>query len=181
MQSILPVPELTSFDPDVPVLVMRGAAGQHGQELIEAGHGAAVLRLTGSTLRILQQAPTTAVKGLSGDGDVITHGDFGPHNMLYDLDRNVVTAVLDWEFAHRGFPVEDLAWAEWIVRMHHPTIIGSLPALFGDAGTTPDWADRHGAMLRRCEELCQHCEARDDENGAKQWRTRAEATASWTE
>lgn len=95
MQSILPVPELTSFDPDVPVLVMREAAGQHGQELIEAGHGAAVLRLTGSTLRILQQAPATAVKAPSGDGDVIAHGDFGPQNMLYDLDRNVVTAVLD--------------------------------------------------------------------------------------
>jgi aminoglycoside phosphotransferase (APT) family kinase protein len=28
--------------------------------------------------------------------------------------------VVDWEFAHLGDPVEDLAWCEWIVRMHHP-------------------------------------------------------------
>jgi hypothetical protein len=36
--------------------------------------------------------------------------------MLFDLaNAPRVTAVLDWEFAHLGQPVEDLAWAEWIV------------------------------------------------------------------
>ena len=37
-----------------------------------------------------------------------------------------VTAVLDWEFAHLGDPVEDLAWCEWLVRTHHPEHVGAL-------------------------------------------------------
>ena len=181
MRSIVPVAEVISFDPDRAVLVMREAAGQHGQELIEAGHGPVVLRLIGSTLRALQQAPVTAVEGLCGDGGMITHGDFGPQNMLFDLERDAVAAILDWEFAHRGTPVEDLAWAEWIVRMHHPTVIDLLPALFAGAGITPPWPRRHGAMLRRCEELRQLCEANNDESGTTLWRTRAKATARWVE
>jgi aminoglycoside phosphotransferase (APT) family kinase protein len=38
-------------------------------------------------------------------------GDAGPHNVLVDGDR--VTALLDWEFAHLGDPLEDLGVAVW--------------------------------------------------------------------
>lgn len=38
-------------------------------------------------------------------------GDPGPHNVLVDGDR--VTALLDWEFAHVGDPLEDLGVAVW--------------------------------------------------------------------
>lgn len=41
-----------------------------------------------------------------------------PTNADLDSDASAVTAVLDWEWAHPD-PVEDLAWCEWIVRMHH--------------------------------------------------------------
>ena len=40
-----------------------------------------------------------------------------------------VVALLDWEFAHQGDPTEDLAWAEWIVRTHHPTATTDLASL----------------------------------------------------
>lgn len=40
--------------------------------------------------------------------DVLVHGDFRNGNLLVDADG--VAAVLDWELAHRGDPMEDLGW-----------------------------------------------------------------------
>jgi aminoglycoside phosphotransferase (APT) family kinase protein len=39
---------------------------------------------------------------------VLVHGDAGPGNFLFDKGR--LTALLDWELAHLGDPMEDLAW-----------------------------------------------------------------------
>ncbi len=39
---------------------------------------------------------------------VMVHGDTGPGNFLYAGER--VTAIIDWELAHLGDPMEDLAW-----------------------------------------------------------------------
>lgn len=36
------------------------------------------------------------------------HGDAGPGNFLFDQGR--MTALIDWELAHPGDPIEDLAW-----------------------------------------------------------------------
>jgi aminoglycoside phosphotransferase (APT) family kinase protein len=41
---------------------------------------------------------------------VLVHGDFGPHNVMLLDGSAIVTAVLDWERAHRGAAVEDLAY-----------------------------------------------------------------------
>lgn len=139
------------------------------------------MSLLGGTLRKLQQVSVTAVPSLPGAGEVITHGDFGPQNMLFDIERGVVTAILDWEFAHRGKPVEDLAWAEWIIRMHHPEVVDSLPALLAGAPASIGWSERHEAMLRRCDELRQLCEANRDSPGAALWIRRSETTARWAE
>jgi aminoglycoside phosphotransferase (APT) family kinase protein len=39
---------------------------------------------------------------------VLVHGDAGPGNFLFDAGH--LTALLDWELAHAGDPMEDLAW-----------------------------------------------------------------------
>jgi aminoglycoside phosphotransferase (APT) family kinase protein len=39
----------------------------------------------------------------------VVHGDYRPGNVLFSGRR--ITALLDWEMAHVGDPVEDLAWA----------------------------------------------------------------------
>lgn len=39
---------------------------------------------------------------------VLVHGDAGPGNFLFDGDR--VSGLVDWELAHPGDPIEDLAW-----------------------------------------------------------------------
>lgn len=41
--------------------------------------------------------------------ETIVHGDFRSGNFLVD-DQNRLLAVLDWEMAHIGDPMEDLAW-----------------------------------------------------------------------
>jgi aminoglycoside phosphotransferase (APT) family kinase protein len=46
---------------------------------------------------------------------VLVHGDIGPGNFM--IDDGVVTAMLDWEMAHVGDPVEDLAWM-WMRGAH---------------------------------------------------------------
>ena len=38
----------------------------------------------------------------------LVHGDAGPGNFLFEHAR--LTAVIDWELAHLGDPMEDLAW-----------------------------------------------------------------------
>ncbi|MBV9455176.1 MAG: phosphotransferase family protein [Rubrobacter sp.] len=41
-------------------------------------------------------------------GTVLNHGDFRVGNFL--VDEEGLVGILDWEFAHLGDPVEDLAW-----------------------------------------------------------------------
>lgn len=42
------------------------------------------------------------------DRPVLVHGDFKANNLL--CDQGQLTAVIDWEMAHIGDPIEDLAW-----------------------------------------------------------------------
>ena len=42
------------------------------------------------------------------DRTVLVQGDTGPNQCLFDRDG--ITAVLDWELAHFGDPMEDLGW-----------------------------------------------------------------------
>jgi aminoglycoside phosphotransferase (APT) family kinase protein len=44
----------------------------------------------------------------------LCHGDVGPKNFLFEAGE--ITALIDWEFAHLGDPMDDLAW--WVFRGH---------------------------------------------------------------
>lgn len=164
-----------------PVIGVRGltlelgfVAGEHGQDLVDAGHATEVLRACGATLR--------TIHGVDQDarGRVLVHGDFGPNNVLLD-DALQVTAVLDWEFAHLGDPIDDLAWCEWVVRTHHSEHVPALGAFFSAyGGPVPPWEQRHKTMLGRCLELADFC-ARWEPGGAgvDVWHERAVTTAAW--
>lgn len=64
--------------------------------------------------------------------EVLVHGDFRTGNLLVRGD-GTIAAVLDWELAHRGDPLEDLAWLcakPWrFGSEHHVGGFGSLDAL----------------------------------------------------
>jgi aminoglycoside phosphotransferase (APT) family kinase protein len=57
----------------------------------------------------------------------IVHGDAGPANFLHQEGR--VTALLDWELAHLGDPLEDFAWIS-IRSLFQPFV--PLPSLFAE-------------------------------------------------
>jgi aminoglycoside phosphotransferase (APT) family kinase protein len=54
---------------------------------------------------------------------VLVHGDFKPGNVLLDGER--MTALLDWELAHLGDPMEDLGWVTQPLRMKEHLIGGA--------------------------------------------------------
>jgi Ser/Thr protein kinase RdoA (MazF antagonist) len=163
-------------------LTMSFVEGSHGQTLIDADYGGLVLRLSGELLAELQRIPVDTLEGIiPGTGEVLVHGDFGPQNLLIDEEVPRVTALLDWEFAHMGEPVEDLAWAEWIVRMHHPTRKDDLDSLFEGYGERPAWSIRHAEVVRRCEQLVHFAEFQGWTDGTELWRQRVRATQNWAE
>jgi aminoglycoside phosphotransferase (APT) family kinase protein len=53
-------------------------------------------------------APADGAGGADGGRPSLLQGDTGPGNFLHDAGH--ITAVVDWEFAHFGDPMEDLAW-----------------------------------------------------------------------
>jgi hypothetical protein len=155
------VAALTALRDLVPVPPLLGQAegeitlglveGRPGQELLEQVPNE-VLYAVGQLARRLAAVEVSRVVGLGAaiPGTVVVHGDFGPQNMLFDEATAEPTALLDWELAHIGDPAEDLAWAEWIVRTHHPHLFTSLPALFAGYGERPPWSRRHAVMLKKC-------------------------------
>jgi len=171
-----PVPPLLEHDDGRIVVGYR--AGVPGQDLLER-----------KPVRVLQEVGRAAQRlhGLNlggsfsqpAEGSVLVHGDFGPQNMLFDT-TDQVAAVVDWEFAHVGHPIEDLAWAEWIVRTHHSHLTNALGALFDGYGIQPPWWQRHSAMLARCAELLAFARRWSAES-AGVWQRRIEATEAFVE
>jgi Ser/Thr protein kinase RdoA (MazF antagonist) len=179
-----PAPRVLGTSADI--LVFAHLAGVHGQELMDAGHAAQVLHSCGRLLARLQQLDVTEVFPDRGDGAnppaVVVHGDFGPNNMLFDPETFEVTGLVDWEWAHSGDPVEDLAWCEWIVRMHHPRYVEALDHLFAGYGSRPPWPVRQAAAVSRCAGLVDLVRAGPDAAASvRTWKERTAITRSWTE
>jgi hypothetical protein len=175
----LPVPPVLAVaDGEVSMGLLPGRSGQ---ELLEDKPGA-VLYAAG---RLARRVATVELSSLALDatptGTVLVHGDFGPQNLLLDEDTAEPTALLDWEFAHVGHPVEDIAWAEWIVRMHHPHLVPALPALFAGYAAESPWRVRQESMLARCRWLLGFVRRWPDPSGAgvELWQGRLAATAGF--
>ncbi len=184
----LAVPRLIEHDPSR--IVTRLIEGTPGQELIELLPDE-VLFETGRTARALHRLDLSRSYGTQHDRSVLVHGDFGPQNMLFASRRMPPTAVavVDWEHAHVGDPVEDLAWAEWIVRTHHPHLVRSVGSIFEGYGRRPTWAQRHAAMLAKCRWALDfvgrwtdgHTEAAGVAAAVAMWQARLDATAAFRE
>ncbi len=176
----LPVPGLLGGDESS--VHMEFVDGAHGQDLIDAGHAAPVLRACGEMLRRIHHVDVADVLPAvtRGPGTVLVHGDYGPNNLLFDRRTFSVNAVLDWEWTHPGHEVEDLAWCEWIVRMHHPDHIDALDGFFDGYGWRPGWSQRRTSMLARCQALLDLCQQWTPE-GVPLWQRRLDTTAEWHE
>jgi aminoglycoside phosphotransferase (APT) family kinase protein len=62
------------------------------------------------TLDILEKVPD-----VPGE-PVLVQGDTGPGNLMYADGR--VTGIVDWELAHLGDPMDDIAWLSWRATQH---------------------------------------------------------------
>jgi aminoglycoside phosphotransferase (APT) family kinase protein len=58
-----------------------------------------------AAIRWLKRNPPPPAQKIS-----VVHGDYRTGNFLYD-DSGTIRAILDWEMAHLGDPLEDLGWA----------------------------------------------------------------------
>jgi hypothetical protein len=180
-----PVPEVLR-GPDGELCVAE-VPGRPGQEALDGGHAAAVLRRCGEARRRLSLIDPATVPGLAGvdvcvkQGETIVHGDFGPQNMLVSADAGEVVAVVDWEWCHLGSAVEDLAWAEWIVRTHHPAAVPHLDEMFAGFGARPPWPERHAAMLDQCRRLGEFCRRWGAPDAVRMWAARTATTEAFRE
>ncbi|MEV0649102.1 phosphotransferase [Phytomonospora sp. NPDC050363] len=190
--SVVPVPAVRDVGDDY--ITMRHMPGTHGQDMLNPDTAARVLAACGRVLARVHAVPAAVLPFARTPDDaargrtVLVHGDFGPNNVLLDTEGREVTAVFDWEWARLGRPVEDLAWCEWVVRMHHPDCVEAMPHLFHGYGTqAPAWAERRGAMLARIRELLDFCASPAGPQGAAgaraaavaEWRRRLAVTTTW--
>jgi hypothetical protein len=179
---VLPVPSIMAKDEKRCAVLLGNITGTPGPDLIEVGRAHQALTAAGELLARLQtDASPVLMPRLDGIGIVAVHGDYGLHNLLFDSTGRQVTGLVDWESAHRGDVVEDLAWAEWIIRMHYPVAIDALDGLFTGYGAQPLWTARHGAMVTQCEKVRELCEREGEPDTIAIWRARLRTTESWTE
>jgi phosphotransferase family enzyme len=174
----LPVATIVESRPGA--LVLARVPGRHGQERIDRGDADAVMFALGRMLRELQAIRPLFFDEFDGTG-VLVHHDFGPNNVLFaDRDDSIVL-LADWEWSTVGRPITDLAWAEFILRMHHSEHEGSLPALFDGYGTRPAWQDRRAAMAHRARSIATWVRSHQDASAASTWDRRSRRIEQWRE
>ncbi len=174
----LPVPTL--LDSAAGTLTTRFLSGVPGQDAIETGHAAEVLRACGRLLAQLQQVDPRNLFEVSA-GATLVHNDFGPNNMLMDSDLQSVQLLCDWEWVTVGHRLTDLAWAEFIVRLHHRESVQALVALFDGYGDKPAWQARQAAMTARAAVHREFVRRWHGHQAEALWRDRITAIASWRE
>ena len=121
---------------DVPGLERQDALAQYRATLDQIGWPSPTFELAFRWLEQHRPAPA------GGTGTSVVHGDFRNGNLIIGPDG--VRAVLDWEMAHLGDPMEDLAWLcvkSWRFGMHLPVggfgTYEQLIAAYEDAGGAP--------------------------------------------
>lgn len=180
LQSRFPVPHIASTGRGW--VATEYVDGVHGQDLVTTGHARSVLAECGRLLRQLHSFDPRLLNPAAAEGSVIQHGDFGPNNLLFDSGADRAVAVLDWEFSGTGPAITDLAWCEWIIRMHHPDAIAELSAFFAAYGSKPPWSERHDEMVRRCRSLEEFTRRWVPAGpGITQWQERTRTVEAWRE
>lgn len=74
----------------------------------------------------------------------MVHGDYRSGNFLHDGAGRII-AVLDWEMAHLGDPLEDLAWA--MDPLWSPTPDGRVSGMVGHADAHAHWSKASGLTI----------------------------------
>jgi hypothetical protein len=127
-------------------------SGVPAMAAIEAGQGSLVLRAMGEAIRAVQQVDPSRF-GADPETGVVVHGDFAPYNVIVSENCTAVRAIVDWEAAHVGDPLVDLAWCEWQCQRLFPRYGYALPHLFAGFGESPSRGALNAALATRMSEL----------------------------
>ena len=178
LAGILPVATIVESRPGV--VVLAKVPGRNGQDLVDIGEGRAVMFCLGRLLRQVQAIAPAFYGEFVGIG-VLVHGDFGPHNVVLAKDADEIVLLADWEWSTVGCPITDLAWAEFILRMHHPEHLECLPALFDGYGERPPWPERQAAMSDRAVSLEAWSRSAEGAQANSSSSYRSRSIAQWDE
>jgi aminoglycoside phosphotransferase (APT) family kinase protein len=130
------------------------------------------LRGCGGMLRALHAFDARSFADvLGGEGASVIHADPGPYNVIVDPESGRIRALIDWELARIGDPVEDLALVEWNMRIWYQSAGDVLRHLYDAYGSLPVWSRRHAAMIERCRGY--YASSRDDTKREQLRRTEA--------
>jgi len=106
--------KIASVDPrDVGLSVFDGETDIHDTAMHEVARWEKVILedevepqpIARAAIRWLKRNPPAPAQKIS-----VVHGDYRTGNFLFD-DKGTIRAILDWEMAHLGDPLEDLGWA----------------------------------------------------------------------
>lgn len=178
LEGRLPVPAVIASRPGQ--LTTTFAAGVPAQEAIEGGSASEVLYACGRLLVELQSVDPRQVFEDCGQS-VLVHNDFGPNNIVMHPNLAYARLLCDWEWVTAGARITDLAWAEFIVRLHHPESVHALAALFEGYGEKPVWELRQAAMSERATVHSDFVQRWHGRRQATVWSDRIAAIASWRE
>ena len=175
------MPELIEYDKVRLSILSRYVNNRHAQDLLE-DYGPEVLFAIGKLLRDLQDVQIESINGIRRFGsDVLAHGDFGPQNVLVARDSFEIVGLVDWEWAHFGDKFEDIAWAEWLIRMHYKAKRHMIDALYDGFGEMPVWETRHTFMIRKCEAILAFAKDDRNEQSIAMWDERIKRVRAFTE
>jgi aminoglycoside phosphotransferase len=133
-------------------LRLRYIVGVPATAAIEAGHGSRVLRSMGEAIRAVQGVDPSRFCAAAEAG-VVVHGDFATYNVIVSEDGSEVRAIVDWEAAHVGDSLVDLAWCEYQFQRLFPRHGYAIPQLFAGFGASPSRAALDAALHARLSEL----------------------------
>ena len=122
----------------------------HWEAMLDAGEAIVEPIVRAAIRRLRRSPPPPAAK------PAIIHGDYRVGNFLFVPEEGRITALLDWEMAHVGDPLEDIAWAldpMWSMTRYFPLEEGL--AIWEQAsGLTIDRAALDWWRLFACVKAC---------------------------
>jgi len=182
LAGVVPVPHV--FASDDPFTVrMEYVPGPLAEQWVASGYRSlgldeavrrqvVLMRGCGAMLRALHAVDARSFADvLDDEGPSVIHADPGPYNLIVDAGNGEVRALVDWELARIGDPVEDLALVEWYTRIWWRSSGDVLQHFYDAYGRLPEWSERRAAMIERCRGY--YAASRDDVKREQLRRTEA--------
>jgi aminoglycoside phosphotransferase (APT) family kinase protein len=119
------------------------------------------------------------IAGRQTEARTFVHGDFAPINVVLDAD-GTIRALLDFEHAHVGSRLEDVAWWSWVVRYHHPDAWAEAWPAFCDSAEVDPVADAVLVEALAMSELVRRASAAPDDRSRDRWLERIARTARFS-